>query len=274
MRKFLSFTAILCGLVLCSLGSWTANAHPNEPGNKKEAADQLVAVYAEEVKYAHAWLDQYNDVTGVVEILNSLKATNQQKIDQSFQRALRRFFPKSRRVPEMEPWARRKLARFFDFYHLQGKVEIRVFNLDFPMAFNMGQVVGVSDSLVSGWDDEEFAGIVAHEIGHIIAQTQERLGEEPPPTTKAYQRSEEIKADWIAMMMFSGAGLDPKVIIAGMDRIVPPAEQLRAGPLHPPMAVRIALMREWLALPRQAMRLRQALLQISSPAGKAAVDGQ
>src|SRR5262245_4812628 len=116
MRKYLSLSAILCGLFLWLQPQAAMAVALDGPGGKKETADPLIAAYAQDVGNAHACLEQYNDVTSVVEILNSLKETNQQKIDQSFQRALRKFFPKSSRVAQMEPWARRKLARFFDYY--------------------------------------------------------------------------------------------------------------------------------------------------------------
>jgi hypothetical protein len=260
--------------VLCS-SSLLVFAEPNNPASKEPAAAESILVeFAEEVQYARSWLGQHNDITSVVEILNSLKDINQARVETSFQRALKLFFPKSRRLVELEGEANRKLARFFNYYHLQGKIEVRVFSLNYPMAFNTGQIVGVSNLLVEGWDDEEFTGIVAHELGHIIAQTQERITDEVPPDTKAYQRAEEIKADWVAMMMFRSAGLDPKSVITGLERIVPRSQYKRAGPLHPPMAVRLLLMREWLGLPRQQLRLRDAMVRISSPAGKKIVAQQ
>src|SRR5262249_14850474 len=187
--------AVLCCCSLCAF------ANPDEPTSssphkESPAAESILTDYSKEVGHARSWLEHHNDVTSVVEILNSLKQIDQVKIEQSFQRALKLFFPKSRRVADLEPEATRKLARFFNYYRLRGKIEVRVFSLSYPMAFNTGQIVGVSDQLVETWEEDEFSGIVAHEIGHIIAQTQDRITDEVPPETKAYQRAEEIKADW------------------------------------------------------------------------------
>src|SRR5262249_29541910 len=157
-----SLAAVLCCFSLFAF------AKPNEPGSnsphkESSAAESILADYAKEVEHARTWLEHHNDVTSVVEILNSLKQIDRVKTEQSFQRALKLFFPKSRRVEEFEPEAMRKLARFFDYYKLGGKIEVRVFSLTYPMAFNTGQIVGVSDQLVQSWADDEFSGIVAHE---------------------------------------------------------------------------------------------------------------
>src|SRR5262245_5442128 len=273
MRWSCWLAAVICCCSLFVLAKSNEPAAKNLP-KESPGVESVLAEYADEVGYARTWLEGHNDVTSIVEILNSLKRPDPGKTERSFNRALRTFFPKSRRMPELEPGATEKMARFFDFYHLRGKIEVRVFSLGFPMAFNTGQIVGVSNQLIEGWPEEELLGIVAHEIGHIIAQTQDRLMYDVPPTGKAYQRAEEIKADWVAMMMFSSAGLDPRNVMKGLEQIVPRSQFNRAGPLHPPMAVRLVLMREWLTLPRQRLRLRDALLQISSPTNKAMVIGQ
>jgi Peptidase family M48 len=258
MKRKWYLTAILFLL----LGQGVANIPPETVGG----VDRLMADYAAEVGYARDWLHVHHDVTRVVEILNAMQRPEREKHENAFQRAIRITFPRSRRLPHLEPEAKRKLKPFFDYYQLHGKIEVMAFSLGYPMAFNTGQIVGISNELITSWPEDEMTGIVAHEIGHIIAQVQERLASLPPPETVAYQRAEEIKADWVAMMMFGGAGLDPRCVLNGMSRIVPHREYLRAGPLHPPMAIRLALMREWLARPQQRPRLREALLQVAAPA--------
>jgi predicted Zn-dependent protease len=233
------------------------------PVKESARSERLLNDFAEEISYAREWLERNNDVTRVVEILNSMKEADEARAERSFQDALKVTFPGSQRIPELEPIAKRKLERFFNYYQLQDKIEVMAFSLSYPMAFNTGQVVGVSDKLIQAWTEAEFSGVVAHEIGHIIAQAEERITTDMPPTNRAYQRAEEIKADWVAMMMFRGAGLGPQTVISGLERIVPPAQHRRAGPLHPPMAVRSVLMREWLALPDQRLRLREALVFLS-----------
>jgi len=233
---------------------------------KAERPESLMADYAEEVWHARAWLEEHHDVTRVVEIFNAMPEMDRARLENAFQRSIKITFPSSRRLPDLELAAKRKLKPFFDYYHLHGKIEVMVFSLGYPMAFNTGQIVGISNQLVTSWPEDEMVGLVAHEIGHIIAQVQERISNAPPSDTIAYQRSEEIKADWVAMMMFSSAGLDPRRVISAMERIVPRKQHQRAGPLHPPMTVRLVLMREWLARPRQRPRLREALLQVSLPA--------
>jgi hypothetical protein len=248
---------LICLLPLRALGTNPPNAAP--PG-----VERLMQEFNEEVWHARQWRQRHNDVTRMVEILNAMKTVDRVTLDRSFDRALKLTFPQSRRLSDLEPAALRKLERFFEYYQLNGKIAVMVFSLGYPMAFNTGQIVGISSQLVSSWPEDEMIGIVAHEIGHVIAQVQERLSEEVAPETRAYQRSEEIKADWVAMMMFSSAGLDPRYVIRGMQRIVPRGQQRQAGPLHPPMAVRLVLMHEWLELPRQRPRLREALLELSA----------
>ncbi|MGH9846630.1 MAG: M48 family metalloprotease [Blastocatellia bacterium] len=264
MRKQTWYLAVLMCLLFAST---TAKVPPKAAGGA-EHPERLMVDYAEEVWHAREWLDEHHDVTRVVEILNAMREIDRAKLESAFQRSIKITFPGSRRLPDLEFAAKRKLKPFFDYYHLHGKIEVMVFSLGYPMAFNTGQIVGVSNQLITSWPEDEMVGIVAHEIGHIIAQVQERLSDAPPPDTIAYRRAEEIKADWVAMMMFGGAGLDPKRVMAGMERIVPRRQYLQAGPLHPPMAVRLALMREWLVRPQQRPRLREALLQVSLPARK------
>ncbi len=253
-------------VLMCLLFAHTIAKVPPKAAGGAARPERLMADYAEEVGHAREWLEEHHDVTRVVEILNAMREMDRVRLENGFQRSIKMTFPGSRRLPDLEPVAKRKLKPFFDYYQLHGKIEVMVFSLGYPMAFNTGQIVGISNQLVTSWPGDELVGIVAHEIGHIIAQVQERLSNAPPPDTTAYQRSEEIKADWVAMMMFSSAGLDPKRVITGMERIVPRRQYQRAGPLHPPMAIRLALMREWLARPQQRPRLREALLQVSLPA--------
>ncbi|MDX2029199.1 MAG: M48 family metalloprotease [Blastocatellia bacterium] len=259
---------VLAAVVCCSIyGFADGTDSPYNPSPKEiRKADRLLADYADEVWYAREWLMVNNDVTRIVEILNAMQEPDAEQVEQSFQSAMKVTFPNSRRMPDLEPAVARKMERFLEYYHLQGKIHLRVFTLNFPMAFNSGQVVGVSDTLLMNWSDEELMGVVAHEIGHIIAQVQDRLSEQTAPEGRAYERAEEIKADWVAMMMFRGAGMEPETVVMGLERIVPRTEWKRAGPQHPPMAIRSAMMREWLMLPPQRPRLHDALLQSSRPA--------
>jgi hypothetical protein len=259
--QFWRLAAVLCW---CAWLPW-ATAHASDPPRELAGVTTLMEDFAEEIGHARDWLNRYNDVTSVVEILNSMQEIESAKTDRAFEQALKTTFPGSRRVARLEPLAMRKLARFFDYYSLRGKIRVMVFSLSYPMAFDTGPVVGVSDKLVETWSDEEMSGVVAHEIGHIIAQTQERLSGQTPPDSRAYYRSEEIKADWVALMMFRAAGLEPRRVASGLERIVPRSHYKRPGPQHPPMAVRSALMREWMARMRPRPRLHEALLQASSP---------
>ncbi|MFN0086373.1 MAG: M48 family metalloprotease [Blastocatellia bacterium] len=261
---FRAVVAVVCCSILGYADGKVAPYNPSSGESRK--TDRMLAEYADEVGYAREWLMSNNDVTRIVEILNAMEAPEPEQVEKSFQSAMKATFPNSRRAFEMEPAVGQKMERFLEYYHLRGKIHLRVFTLNFPMAFNSGQVVGVSDTLLMNWSDEELMGVVAHEIGHIIAQVQDRLSEQVAPDSRAYERAEEIKADWVAMMMFRGAGMEPETVVLGLERIVPRTEWRRAGPQHPPMSIRSAMMREWLMLPPQRPRLLEALLQSSRPA--------
>ncbi len=265
MKKWFWVLAIVAGCAAFGYAD-DRDAPANASSREARKADRLLVEYADEVWYAREWLAINNDVTRIVEILNAMQPPEPAQVEQSFHNAMKATFPSSRRVPDLEPLVERKLDRFLEYYQLRGKIHLRVFTLNFPMAFNSGQVVGVSDTLLMNWTDDELIGVVAHEIGHIIAQVQDRLSDQVPPDNRAYERAEEIKADWVAMMMFRGAGLEPETVAMGLERIVPRAEWRRPGPQHPPMAIRSAMMREWLLLPPQRPRLHDALLQSSRPA--------
>jgi hypothetical protein len=125
--------------------------------------------------------------------------------------------------------------------------EFRIFMEPSIQSFALpGGMIYVSSGLVLAVDDEsQLAGILAHQIGHVVARhgtqqisqalatTNSRLSQvsvaeavstlalEPAPRSVMFRHSlaAEVEADILAVQLLYGAKLDPQALIRGMARI-------------------------------------------------------
>ncbi|MEM9187589.1 MAG: M48 family metalloprotease [Myxococcota bacterium] len=97
--------------------------------------------------------------------------------------------------------------------------------------------------------EAELAGVLAHEIVHIVAGHADREPSPPDPYLRAkwnrfqLSRDDEAQADQQAVRMLERAGYDPRGVPSMLEAVYRPGgEELRGwNSRHPPLAVRLAL---------------------------------
>jgi Zn-dependent protease with chaperone function len=98
------------------------------------------------------------------------------------------------------------------------KIELFLYQDKFPQAMVwQGCVLVISDALASSLNDDELAGIVAHEMGHAYFMIE---------TIKARKRGDreatrivELKCDAVAMLSLKLLGHDPADHLRGLRRV-------------------------------------------------------
>lgn len=125
-----------------------------------------------------------------------------------------------------------------------------------------GRYVQVTSALVAAADDDELAGLIAHELSHNILRHRARLNAagiergllQRFGRNARLTRETEREADRFAVYLLARAGYDPAVMIRAWNRLAPPSGLLLSG-RHPGWRERIAAVRAEIA---EVERLRSA----------------
>jgi len=100
-----------------------------------------------------------------------------------------------------------------------GRVELFLYHHESPRGFLwMGCVLVLSDSLAGGLSDDELAGVMAHEMGHLYFM-EETVAAEKSGDDGA-QKAVELKCDAVAMLTLELLGKDPARYPRGLQRIL------------------------------------------------------
>ncbi len=105
-----------------------------------------------------------------------------------------------------------------EMHHRAERIELFLYRDRFPRAaLWMGCVLLLSNPLVSGLDDEELAGIVAHELAH--AYFMDELLAAQKTTNDPAMRVVELKCDAVAMLTLKLLGGDPAAHLRGLQKV-------------------------------------------------------
>lgn len=125
-----------------------------------------------------------------------------------------------------------------------------------------GRYVQLTSALVAAADDQELAGLIAHELAHNILRHRARLNSagiergllQHFGRNARLTRATEREADRFAVYLLVRAGYDPEALIRVWTRVAPRRGSLLAG-THPRWSERIAAVRAEIA---EVERLRSA----------------
>lgn len=124
------------------------------------------------------------------------------------------------RVTQDNLWRRVEgvIEPVLQLHNSAGRLELFLYRCEQPLALVWrGCILVISDSLAASLDDEELAGIIAHEIGHayFMAETlaARRSGGEQG------MRLVELKCDAVAMLTLKLMGSDPEKYVSALLRI-------------------------------------------------------
>lgn len=121
--------------------------------------------------------------------------------------------------PRLLARVERLLRPVIGLHRRAGRVELFLYHHENPRGFLwMGCVLMLSDSLAGGLSDDELAGVMAHEMGHLYFM-EETVAAEKRGDAVA-QKVVELKCDAVAMLTLELLGKDPARYPRGLQRIL------------------------------------------------------
>ncbi len=107
------------------------------------------------------------------------------------------------------------MASVLELHHQTENLELYLYHSEQPLAFVWrGCILAISDSLALFLNNDELAGVIAHEVGHAYF-TDESLAAKR--SGKAFvMRAVELKCDAVALLTLKLMGRDPTSYINGL----------------------------------------------------------
>ena len=124
-----------------------------------------------------------------------------------------------------------------------------------PTAFPGGFIFVSADLIAASRNEAEFAGMLAHAMAHVVARHATRQatrsglagasggpgrGLSVPMGFLAFQRANELEADYLAVKAMASAGYDPAGLASYIERVQPAPGRNEGFETLPPRARRVA----------------------------------